>query len=101
MAEPQPARAAMRFAALAASSALIAMTAGAAEETQPRKDAAESVGEGNAARWLEYYRRERGEAWAPPPASDSSPEKSSGDRDTTRDPQAPPAGASNAVPSPE
>jgi hypothetical protein len=40
---------------------------GLAEET--RKDAAESVGEGNAARWLEYYRHERGQQWdanAPP-----------------------------------
>ena len=30
---------------------------------EPKKDAAEAVGEGNAARWLEYYRRERGQQW--------------------------------------
>jgi len=39
-------------------------TKAADRDPQPeRKDAAESVGEGNAARWLEYYRRERGESW--------------------------------------
>jgi hypothetical protein len=32
----------------------------------PRKDAAEAVGEGNAAHWLDYYRRERGQTWAQP-----------------------------------
>jgi hypothetical protein len=36
----------------------------------PRKDAAEEVGEGNAARWLEYYRRERGQSWSRPPERD-------------------------------
>jgi hypothetical protein len=42
----------------------------AAAETDPpelpRKDAAEAVGEGNTARWLDYYRRERGQGWAQP-----------------------------------
>ena len=32
----------------------------------PRKDAAEAVGEGNTARWLDYYRRERGQGWTQP-----------------------------------
>jgi hypothetical protein len=36
------------------------------EPSEPRKDAAEAVGEGNAARWLDYYRRERGENWKQP-----------------------------------
>ena len=35
----------------------------------PKKDAAEEVGEGNAARWLEYYRRERGQQWDPKPGT--------------------------------
>ena len=35
--------------------------AGSAEEAG--KDAAQAVGEGNAARWLDYYRRERGQEW--------------------------------------
>jgi hypothetical protein len=35
--------------------------AGSAEEAS--KDAAQAVGEGNAARWLDYYRRERGQEW--------------------------------------
>jgi hypothetical protein len=32
----------------------------------PRKDAAKAVGEGNTARWLDYYRRERGQSWTQP-----------------------------------
>jgi len=36
------------------------------EPAESRKDAAEAVGEGNAARWLDYYRRERGENWKQP-----------------------------------
>lgn len=44
--------------------ALAAMICGpAAIAQEPKKDAAEAVGEGNAARWLEYYRRERGQQW--------------------------------------
>ena len=38
----------------------------------PKKDAAEEVGEGNAARWLEYYRRERGQQWDPKPESEGA-----------------------------
>jgi len=45
----------------------VALAAGAAlarDDQQPaRTDAAEKVGEGNAQRWLEYYRRERGADW--------------------------------------
>jgi hypothetical protein len=44
--------------------ALATMICGpAAVAEEPKKDAAEAVGEGNAARWLEYYRRERGQQW--------------------------------------
>jgi hypothetical protein len=47
----------------------------ASEEKDPpepaRKDAAEAVGEGNAARWLDYYRRERGENWKEPVSGDA------------------------------
>jgi hypothetical protein len=32
----------------------------------PRTEAAEAVGEGNAARCLDYYRRERGQTWTQP-----------------------------------
>jgi hypothetical protein len=41
-----------------------------AEES--RKDAAQEVGEGNAARWLEYYRRERGQQWDPNPGTEGA-----------------------------
>jgi hypothetical protein len=51
-------------------SLLICALACAAEE--PKKDAAESVGEGNAARWLEYYRRERGQHWDRKAGEDSA-----------------------------
>ena len=40
------------------------------EPPESRKDAAEAVGEGNAARWLDYYRRERGENWKEPAGED-------------------------------
>jgi hypothetical protein len=42
---------------------------------QPRKEAAEEVSEGNAARWLEYYRRERGHNWALPPQTGPEQER--------------------------
>lgn len=32
------------------------------------KDAAEAVGEGNASRWLDFYRRERGQNWEVSPS---------------------------------
>jgi hypothetical protein len=48
----------------------LALSAAAADEP-PRKDAAESVGEGNASRWLDYYRRERGDNWDAKPAGES------------------------------
>jgi hypothetical protein len=57
-----------------------------AQEKRAPTDAAEQVGEGNAARWLEYYRRDRGQNW-PQPASETKSEKA-------RDPEpqtAPPA----------
>jgi hypothetical protein len=41
-----------------------------AEES--KKDAAEAVGEGNAARWLDYYRRERGQQWDPKPGAEAA-----------------------------
>jgi hypothetical protein len=37
-----------------------------------KKDAAEAVGEGNAAGWLEYYRRERGQQWDAKPGVEGS-----------------------------
>lgn len=42
-----------------------------AEPEPSRKDAAESVGEGNTSRWLDYYRRERGQDWAAPPTGET------------------------------
>ena len=54
--------------------ALVSLPAMGADQ-QPqgsRKDAAEAVGEGNTARWLEYYRRERGENWKQPTAEDAA-----------------------------
>jgi hypothetical protein len=44
----------------------------------PKKDAAEEVGEGNAARWLDYYRRERGQQWDPKPGTEGAAGKSAG-----------------------
>lgn len=44
----------------------------ACADDSPKKDAAESVGEGNASRWLEYYRRERGDNWDAKQAGESS-----------------------------
>ena len=37
----------------------------------PKKDAAEEVGEGNASRWLDFYRRERGQQWEPKPGNEA------------------------------
>lgn len=48
-----------------------------------RKDAAQAVGEGNAARWLEYYRRERGQDWTPESPSQTAPKS---DERATREP---------------
>jgi hypothetical protein len=61
----------------------------AGEPESKATDAAEAVGEGNASRWLDFYRRERGQNWegapslqnvrdplpakAPDPASRSAP----------------------------
>ena len=53
-------------------SASLPYAAGAEKEpAESRKDAAEAVGEGNAARWLDYYRRERGENWKQPVGEDT------------------------------
>jgi hypothetical protein len=53
-------------------SASAPQAAGAEKEpSESRKDAAEAVGEGNAARWLDYYRRERGENWTQPVGEDA------------------------------
>ena len=54
-------------------SLLLAMSAGSvhAEQEPARKDAAEAVGEGNTSRWLDYYRRERGQDWSAPPAAET------------------------------
>lgn len=65
----------MRIAVLAAS--LIAMLpiatfAATPQEKREPTDAAEKVGEGNAARWLEYYRRERGQNWQQPASETNS-----------------------------
>jgi hypothetical protein len=88
----------MRFFAPVLLIALCAPVAVGAENPQPRKDAAEAVGEGNAARWLEYYRRERGEAWAPPPPTDAAPEKPSSERAKALKPQVGQPGAGNPEP---
>jgi hypothetical protein len=57
---------------LVASLALPPQVAGVEKEPpESRKDAAEAVGEGNAARWLDYYRRERGENWKQPAGDDA------------------------------
>ncbi len=47
--------------ACAAAFVLSISSIGLAEEA--KKGAAEAIGEGNAARWLDYYRRERGQDW--------------------------------------
>jgi hypothetical protein len=47
--------------ACAAAFLLSLSSSGLAEEA--KKDAAEAIGEGNAVRWLDYYRRERGQDW--------------------------------------
>jgi hypothetical protein len=40
----------------------------AGEPESEAKDAAEAVGEGNASRWLDFYRRERGQSWEAAPS---------------------------------
>ena len=52
----------------------------------PRKDAAEAVGEGNTARWLDYYRRERGEGWTQPSNEGVRKPNSPGDDPDAPDP---------------
>lgn len=50
-----------------------------AEDTPPRRDAAETVKEGDVSQWLQHYQRERGEAWSrqqDPPRPQSEQEKS-------------------------
>jgi hypothetical protein len=47
----------------------------------PKKDAAEAVGEGNASRWLDFYRRERGQQWESKPGNEA--------KDKPADPVAP------------
>ena len=37
----------------------------------PKQEAAEAVGEGNASRWLDFYRRERGQRWESKPGSEA------------------------------
>jgi len=54
--------------------------AGSAEEAG--KDAAQAVGEGNAARWLDYYRRERGENWKQPAGEEAQKSPPPGERST-------------------
>ena len=58
---------------IAMASVLVALSAGVqGAEPQPApKDAAQAVGEGNTSRWLDYYRRERGQDWVAPPAGDT------------------------------
>ncbi len=63
----------MRFlTALAGALGFCLWLQGACADEPPKKDAAESVGEGNASRWLEYYRRERGDNWDAKPAGEPS-----------------------------
>jgi len=63
--------------------ALPSYAAGAEKEpSESRKDAAEAVGEGNAARWLDYYRRERGENWKQPAGEEAQKSPPAGERST-------------------
>jgi len=56
--------------AFALSASLLYAAGAEKEPSESRKDAAEAVGEGNAARWLDYYRREGGENWKQPAGED-------------------------------
>src|SRR4051794_30104076 len=53
----------MRHAIIGSCAAIALTIAQFAFAEEPKKDAAETVGEGNASRWLDFYRRERGEHW--------------------------------------
>jgi len=61
----------MRHAILRSCAALALTLAQIALAEEPKKDAAEAVGEGNASRWLDFYRRERGEHWDSKPRSEN------------------------------
>ena len=56
----------------------------------PKQDAAEAVGEGNASRWLDFYRRERGQQWESKPGSEATDKPTEAvvpQDDSRRDPQ--------------
>jgi hypothetical protein len=53
----------MRHAIIGSCAAIALTIAQFAFAEEPKKDAAGTVGEGNASRWLDFYRRERGEHW--------------------------------------
>jgi len=61
----------MRHALIICSAAIALNLSQIAFAEEPKKDAAETVGEGNASRWLDFYRRERGEHWDSKPRSES------------------------------
>jgi hypothetical protein len=63
--------------------------AGSAEEAS--KDAAQAVGEGNAARWLDYYRRERGQEWKSSDEIAGKPPDATQAREPAQKDTAPPA----------
>jgi hypothetical protein len=60
----------MRHAIIRSCAALALTVSQLALAEEPKKDAAETVGEGNASRWLDFYRRERGEHWDTTPRSE-------------------------------
>jgi hypothetical protein len=68
--------------AFALSASLPSATGAEKEPSESRKDAAEAVGEGNAARWLDYYRRERGENWKQPAGEEAQKSPPPGERST-------------------
>jgi hypothetical protein len=78
---------------LAIASLVLAMSAGSvqAEQEPARKDAAEAVGEGNTSRWLDYYRRERGQDWSAPPATEKQTPARAGNDAPQPQPAADPA----------
>jgi hypothetical protein len=64
-------------------SASLPFAAGAEKEpSESHKDAAEAVGEGNTARWFDYYRRERGENWKQPVGEEAQKSLPPGERST-------------------
>ena len=75
----------MRHLLFIACAVLLCESCSIAIADDPKKDAAEAVGEGNAARWLDYYRRERGQQWDPKPGAEGAAKPA--DAPEPRDPE--------------